>query len=50
MGRGTVDRSPGSRARLPAAGTYQVDVLFPSGIKASGSYRNGKVVTIVESR
>ena len=33
---------------LPSGGTYRVDVTFPSGITASGTYRSGRTVTIVE--
>jgi hypothetical protein len=33
---------------LPAVGNYQVDVVFPSGLKASGTYSNGQSLTIVE--
>ena len=33
---------------LPAAGDYQVDVVFPSGLKTSGTYRSGQSITIVE--
>jgi len=35
---------------LPAAGDYQVEVVFPSGIRASGTYRGGQTVTIVEKK
>lgn len=33
---------------LPRAGEYQVDVIFPSGLSASGTYGSGQSVTIVE--
>jgi len=33
---------------LPAAGDYQVDVVFPSGLRAAGTYVNGQFITIVE--
>lgn len=33
---------------LPAEGDYQVDVVFPSGLRASGTYRSGQSITIVE--
>jgi hypothetical protein len=33
---------------LPAAGTYTVQVQFPSGLTASGSYQSGQSVVIVE--
>ena len=33
---------------LPAAGEYQVEVKFPSGLTASGTYGNGQAITIVE--
>ncbi|MCK5353309.1 CRTAC1 family protein, partial [bacterium] len=33
---------------LPAEGAYQVDVVFPSGLKASRTYSSGQSVTIVE--
>ena len=33
---------------LPAVGSYRVDVVFPSGLKASGTYSSGQTVTIVE--
>jgi hypothetical protein len=33
---------------LPGAGDYQVDVVFPSGRKASGIYSSGQSITIVE--
>jgi len=33
---------------LPEAGIYRVEVDFPSGIKFSGDYSSGQIVTIVE--
>lgn len=33
---------------LPAAGTYDVQVTFPSGLTSSGHYDSGQTVTIVE--
>ena len=33
---------------LPAEGAYQVDVVFPSGLKATRTYSSGQSVTIVE--
>jgi len=33
---------------LPVKGLYQVDVVFPSGLKATGSYANGRIITISE--
>lgn len=33
---------------LPAAGEYQVDVFFPSGLKTSRTVSSGRAVTIVE--
>ncbi|UCG37961.1 MAG: CRTAC1 family protein [bacterium] len=33
---------------LPGTGKYKVDVVFPSGLTASGTYNSGQTVTIVE--
>jgi hypothetical protein len=33
---------------LPAQGDYQVNVVFPSRLKVSGTYRSGQSITIVE--
>jgi len=33
---------------LPANGVFQVDVTFPSGLTASGSYESGQTITVVE--
>ena len=33
---------------LPAVGDYQVEVTFPSGLTASGSYGSGQSITIIE--
>jgi hypothetical protein len=33
---------------LPASGEYLVEVKFPSGLTASGTYLNGKTIRIIE--
>jgi len=35
---------------LPVAGDYQLDIVFPSGIRTSGTYSSGQAVTIVERK
>jgi len=35
---------------LPKPGKYTVEVSWPSGKKSSGTYENGKIITIVEEK